>query len=111
MRLSSIVSLVVVTASLALGGCAADAEPASGGGTDNPNVALSDPTQNVNQGGRTGDVRLIGRVTDVPSGFNGAPTEKIGVTPPAFRYVSPGEVGATTDIVYLPFSDTKKDVP
>jgi hypothetical protein len=139
MRLSSIVSLVVVTASLALGGCAGDAEPASGGGTDNPNVVLSDPTQKVDQGGRTGDLRLIGRVTDewqqpsdetrarqvethtggvadpridvFPSGFNAALTEKVVVTPPAFQYVNTNEVGVTTDLPYRPFSDTSKDVP
>jgi hypothetical protein len=64
MRLSSIVSLVVVTASLALGGCAADAEPATGG-TDQPNVALSDPNAPAVEGrDRTGDVGYVQKISD-----------------------------------------------
>ncbi|MDB4936766.1 MAG: hypothetical protein JWP87_3738 [Labilithrix sp.] len=63
MRLSSIVSLVVVTASLALGGCAADAEPATGG-TDQPNVALSDPNAPLPGRDRTGDVGYVQKISD-----------------------------------------------
>ena len=59
MRLSSFVALVVATASLALGGCAADAEPAE---ASSPDV--------VEHGGaaagedRSGDVRLIPKHSD-----------------------------------------------
>ena len=41
MRFSSIVALVVVTASFALGGCAADAEQTGGGSTTDENLTLS----------------------------------------------------------------------
>jgi hypothetical protein len=138
MRLSSLVSLVVVTASLALGGCAADAEPTSGG-TDLPNVALSDPNATVDRQGRVNDVRYTGKVSDewaqptdetrvrqvethtggvadpridvVPSVFGQPPSEKIGVTPPTFRPVNPLELGVRAETGYQPYSHTKKDVP
>ena len=59
MRFSSIVALVVVTASFALGGCAADAEPATGSGNDN--VTLEGTADND---GRANDVRTIAKLSD-----------------------------------------------
>jgi hypothetical protein len=63
MRLSSIAAFVVVAASLALGGCAADAEPATGG-TEQPNVALSDPNAPAVERDRTGDVGYIAKYSE-----------------------------------------------
>lgn len=90
MRFSSLVSLVVVTASLALGGCAADAETASTG-------------DNVTKGGeldnsRIRDVRAINQRSDeAPSAFadatrarkiethgSGAVDPRLDALPPAF---------------------------
>ena len=55
MRFSSLVSLVVVTASLALGGCAADAEPASSepGSSEAALTGLGSPT--VEKNGKHGE--------------------------------------------------------
>lgn len=134
MRLSSIVSLVVVTASLALGGCAADAEPTSGG--SQPNVALSDPNATANDQGRANDIAKTNKVSDQyanpadeakahgvlhynggevdprlnvePSGFDAVPEEKIGVEPPVFHTVDPIVLGLPVDPGYEPFSHRPK---
>ena len=133
MRLSSIVSLVVVTASFALGGCAADAEPTSG--TSQPNVALSDPNAAATDNGRTGDVGVIAKVSDTyanpsdqtkaaginhyagevdsrlyipPSGFDAVPEEKIGVSPPVFHQVDPLTLGIAVEPGYQPYSHKPK---
>lgn len=134
MRLSSIVSLVVVTASFALGGCAADAEQTSG--TDQPNVALSDPNANANEG-RLNDVAQTGKLTDnfanpsdnakahgvlhavggevdprldiTPSGFDPVPQEKIGIPNPLFHVVNPLTIGMKTEPGYTPYSHRKPD--
>lgn len=58
MRFSSLVSLVVVTASLALGGCAADAEPSSS--FDDDIVKLDGDLDNS----RTRDVRAVSQRSD-----------------------------------------------
>ena len=63
MRCSSIVALLVVTASFALGGCAADAEPAAG--TDNATIALQAPAIEQTDSSRTGDVREGAKVGDL----------------------------------------------
>jgi hypothetical protein len=137
MRLSSIVSLVVVTASLALGGCAADAEPSSG--ETQPNVALTDPNANAGPHDRTQDVIQTGKVSDqftntadeqkarlveryvggqvdprieiTPSGFNAIPPEtaaKLGENLPVFHQVNPLEKGARLEDGYTPYSHHKK---
>jgi hypothetical protein len=134
MRLSSIVSVLVVTASFALGGCAADAEPTSTG-TDQPNVALSDPNAPAIAKDRTGDVAQTGTVSDqyanpsdevrarqvesynggvadpridiVPSGFNAVPSQKIAATPPVFHEVNQLLIGARTEPGLTPYSHDK----
>jgi hypothetical protein len=134
MRLSSIVSLLVVTASFALGGCAADAEPT---GTDQPNVALSDPNAPAINNDRTADVAQTGKLTDlyahpldetrarqveswsggqadpridiVPSGFDAVPGTKIGVVPPVFHQVNALELGMKNEDGLTPYSH--KPVP
>ena len=135
MRLSSIVSVLVVTASFALGGCAADAEPT---GTDQPNVALSDPNAPAINNDRTSDVSQTGKLTDeyahpldetrarqveswsggqanpridiVPSGFDAVPGTKIGATPPVFHEVNALEIGAKLEDGFTPYSH-KPPVP
>jgi hypothetical protein len=130
MRLSSIVSVLVVTASLALGGCAADAEQT--GGTDQPNVALSDPNAPAINNDRTSDVSQTGKLTDqyahpldetrarqveswsggqadpridiVPSGFDAVPGTKIGITPPVFHEVNALELGMKNEDGLTPYS-------
>jgi hypothetical protein len=132
MRLSSIVSVLVVTASFALGGCAADAEST---GTDQPNVALSDPNAPAIENDRTSDVSQTGKLTDqyahpldetrarqveswsggvadpridiVPSGFNAVPVTKIGNTPPAFHEVNQLETGIRQEPGLTPYSHDK----
>lgn len=131
MRLSSLVSVLVVTASFALGGCAADAEPTASG-TDQPNVALSDPNAPAIDNDRTADVAQTGKVSDlyakptdevrarqvetwaggvadpridiVPSGFNAVPSEKIGMTPPVFHEVNQLVIGAAQEPGLTPYS-------
>lgn len=137
MRLSSIVSLVVVSASLALGGCAADAE--NGDDTTQPNVALSDKDKVAVEAdtSRTDDARQIGKVSDLyanpsdaakarltetykggqvdprievqPSVFSQVPSEKLGQFPSAFRPVNPLESGLEAEQEFLPYSGKKKD--
>jgi hypothetical protein len=132
MRLSSIVSVLVVTASFALGGCAADAEST---GTDQPNVALSDPNAPAIENDRTSDVSQTGKLTDqyahpldetrarqveswsggvadpridiVPSGFNAVPVTKIGNTPPASHEVNQLETGIRQEPGLTPYSHDK----
>ena len=60
MRLSSIASLVVVIASFALGGCAADGEPAVGSDAPAANVVHSDPHAGVPDQRHIADVIAIG---------------------------------------------------
>lgn len=133
MRLSSIVSVLVVTASFALGGCAADAEPT--GGTEPSNVALSDPNAPKIDNDRTADVSQTGKLTDqyahpldetrarqveswsggaadpridiIPSGFDAVPGTKIGVTPPVFHEVNQLELGARQEEGFTPYSHDK----
>jgi hypothetical protein len=133
MRLSSLVSVLVVTASFALGGCAADSEPT--GGSDPSNVALSDPNAPAITNDRTSDVSQTGKVTDlyahpldetraravetwsggvadpridiVPSGFDAVPAAKIGVTPPVFHAVNQLEIGARQEPGLTPYSHDK----
>lgn len=133
MRLSSIVSVLVVTASFALGGCAADAEPT--GGTEPSNVALSDPNATAINNDRTADVKQTGKLTDqyanpldetrarqvenwssgtadpridiIPSGFNAVPDTKIGVTPPVFHEVNQFVIGARQEEGLTPYSHDK----
>ena len=130
MRLSSFVSLVVVTASLALGGCAADAEESETG--NQPNVALSDPNAPAINNDRTSDATQTGKLTDlyahpldetrarqveswsggqadpridiVPSGFDAVPGTKIGVTPPVFHQVNALELGMKNEDGLTPYS-------
>lgn len=132
MRLSSIVSVLVVTASFALGGCAADAEPT---GTDQPNVALTDKNAPAIDNDRTGDVAQNAKLTDqyahpldetrarqveswsggqadpridvVPSGFNAVPSEKIGMVPPSFHEVNQLETGIHVEPGLTPYSHDK----
>lgn len=123
MRCSSIVALLVVTASFALGGCAADAEPATG--TDNANITLRGTAIEETDGSRTGDVREGAKVADlgaeerakslgaeqarevlkhsdvsgnqrikvIPSPFGRVPSEKIGALPPTFNPLNQHEQG------------------
>lgn len=133
MRLSSIVSVLVVTASFALGGCAADAEQTSG--TDQPNVALSDPNAPAIDNDRTSDVSQTGKLTDhyahpldetraravetwsggtadpridiVPSGFDAVPGARLGVTPPVFHEVNQLQLGAQVEPGLTPYSHDK----
>lgn len=63
MRFSSIVALVVVTASFALGGCAADAEP--GDTKTNENVVL----EGTSEIDRTDDARIVGRYAQEQHAF------------------------------------------
>lgn len=136
MRLSSIVSVVVVTASFALGGCAADAEPSTG--ETQPNVALTDPNANAGPHDRTQDVVQTGKVSDefthtadeqkariveryvggevdpridvTPSGFNTIPADTSVKLPeglPVFHEVNPLQVGARLEDGYTPYSHKK----
>jgi hypothetical protein len=132
MRLSSIVSVLVVTASFALGGCAADSEPTS---SDPTNVALTDTNAPAIDNDRTADVAQTGKLTDayahpldetraravetwsggaanpridiVPSGFDAVPGTKIGVTPPVFHEVNALELGARQEPGLTPYSHDK----
>ena len=134
MRLSSIVSILVVTASFALGGCAADAEP---GPAPNPNVALSDKTrvQEPTDESRLEDTRQVGNIYDEyehstdetkarlvekygsgvsnprlevqPSGFGAVPAEKLGATPITFAPVNQLEQAIEVEPGYLPYSGKK----
>lgn len=138
MRLSSIVSLLVVTASFALGGCAADAEP-SDGSASQPNVALSDKNKVIEpvDQSRTADVTQVGKVSDLyanpsdetrvrdvekwatgtanpridvsPSGFGAVPTEKLGASPLTFQPYNQLEQGIDLEQGYLPYSHRPKD--
>lgn len=129
MRLSSILALVVVTASFALGGCAADAEPAD----TTPNVALSDPNADAVERDRTQDVVQTGKITDlyahptnetvaravetwsggtadpridaVPSGFDAVPREKLGLQP--LHPPSALELGARVEPGLTPYMHDK----
>lgn len=133
MRLSSIVSVLVVTASFALGGCAADSEPTT---SEPSNVALTDPNAPAINNDRTSDVSQTGKLTDqyahpldetraravetwsggaadpridiVPSGFDAVPGTKIGVTPPVFHEVNALELGAKLDDGFTPYSHHPK---
>jgi hypothetical protein len=138
MRLSSFVSLVVVTASFALGGCAADAEPSSG--ETQPNVALTDPNANAGPHDKTQDVGQTGKVSDqyanpadeqrarivehyvggqvdpriviTPSGFDAIPqntAREVGEQLPVFHTVSPLGVGIKEVPGYTPYSYDKKN--
>lgn len=62
MRLSFLVSVFALT-SVALAGCAADAEPT--GSESEPNVALIEPTAPVAPIDRTNDARQIGTISDL----------------------------------------------
>ena len=133
MRLSSIVSLVVVTASLALGGCAADAEPVTG--ETQPNVVHSDPnapaqrdlTQDVGQTGKISDnyanpsdetkARLVEhyvggevdpRIVITPSGFDPVNLDKVAQGLPVFHTVSPLQTGIKEDPGYTPYGHVPK---
>lgn len=136
MRLSSIVSLVVVTASLALGGCAAEAEP-TGEGETNPNVALQAPSVEVVKNDRTADARQVGqfgelfehptdstkarivvqykggqvdpRIDVSPSPFGQVPGEKLGALPPTFDPPSQLEQAIGVEEGFLPYSHHPKD--
>lgn len=138
MRLSSIVSLLVVTASFALGGCAADAEP-SDGSASQPNVALSDKIKVIEpvDESRTSDVDQVGKVSDLyanpsdetkvrdvekwatgtanpridvsPSGFGAVPSEKLGASPLTFQPYNQLEQGVELEQGYLPYSHRPKD--
>jgi len=82
MRLSSIVSLVVVTASLALGGCAADAEPGTDG--TQPNVALSEKNDDVvapAERDRLNDLTQVGQIKDLKGEFDFDKASPISVKP------------------------------
>ena len=139
MRLSSIVYLLVVTASFALGGCAADAEPSDGSAASQPNVALSDKNKVIEpvDQSRTSDVSQIGKVTDLyanpsdetrvrdvekwatgtanpridvsPSGFGAVPSEKLGASPLTFQPYNQLEQGIELEPGYLPYSHRPKD--
>lgn len=92
MRFSSLVSLVVVTASFALGGCAADAEPSSS--FDDDIVKLDGDLD----GSRTRDVRAVSQHADEASSpvadatrarnietyGSGAANPRIDAPPPVF---------------------------
>jgi hypothetical protein len=134
MRLSSIVSILVVTASFALGGCAADAEPSDGTGG---NVALSDKTKVTEpDNSRLDDTRQLGTIGDQyanptdetkarlvekvstgvanprleiqPSGFGAVPSEKLGATPITFAPVNRLEQAIELEPGYLPYSHHPK---
>jgi hypothetical protein len=134
MRLSSIVSLVVVSASLALGGCAADAED---GDTKSPNVALSDKTRvQEPDNSRLEDTRQLGTIAEQyanptdetkarlvekygsgtsnprieiqPSGFGAVPSEKLGAVPITFQPVNQLEQAIELEPGYLPYSHIPK---
>ena len=137
MRLSSIVSLLVVTASFALGGCAADAEPSD---SNQPNVALSDKNKVVEpDDSRLEDTRQIGNIADQyqhptdetqarlvekwssgtanprievqPSGFGAVPSTKLGATPLSFRPVNILEESVKLEPGYLPYSHRPDGTP
>jgi hypothetical protein len=134
MRLSAIVSVLVVTASFALGGCAADAEPTTGSGTpDQPNVALSGTDNSdglINDVGQQGNrysdnfanpsdearARRVNtyvageanpRIDVQPSPFGLVNTSQIGVQPSVFNPKSNLEVGAALDTGYTPYVHKK----
>jgi hypothetical protein len=132
MRLSSMVSLLVVTASFALGGCAAEAEPTGG---SNPDVALQEPTAPVATD-RTADVTQTGKISDqfanpsdevrarivatvaggqvnpridvTPSPFGKVPSEKIGIVPSSFNPQSPIEQAVQLEQGFTPYSHHPK---
>lgn len=131
MRCSSIVALLVVTASFALGGCAADAEPATG--SDNASIVLKAPAIEETDSSRTGDIREGAKVGDLraekhaspigaeqardtlkhsdvsgnqrikvtPSPFGHVPTEKLGAIPPTFNPLNEHEQAVDTTIPSL----------
>lgn len=136
MRLSSIVSLVVVTASLALGGCAADAETGTDG--TQPNVALSDKDKVLapEEQDRLNDARAIGQIKDLyenpadatkardvekyktgvvdprldaqPGVFGLPPNEKIGSVPVTFGDVNILEENIRVEQGFTPYSKKPK---
>jgi len=136
MRLSSIVSLLVVTASLALGGCAAEAETA--GDERNPAVVpLSDKDKVVapEEQDRLNDARQVGQIADLyenpsdatkardvgsykggaadpridvtPSPFGQLPQEKIGAVPPTFRPFNVLENSIELEQGFTPYGNKK----
>jgi hypothetical protein len=137
MRLSSIVSLVVVTASLALGGCAADAETANDG--TQPNVALSDKDKVIapEEQDRLNDARAIGQIKDLyenpaentkardvekyktgvvdprldvqPGVFGLPPNEKIGAVPVTFGDLNLLQQNIRLEEGFTPYSHQPKD--
>jgi hypothetical protein len=133
MRFSALVSALVVSASFALGGCAADAEPTTG--TDQPNVALSgkqvpgnDLVNNVDQAGNryadnfanpSAEARARTVLTytggqansqiDVqPSPFGRVDMQKVVAGPSVFNPPSALETGIGLDTGYTPYSHIPK---
>ena len=135
MRSAKVFSLVLLTSCVALCGCAADADPASG--ETQPNIALTEPTGNV-QHDKTQDVGQTGKVSDLyanpaddqrariiehyvggqldpriettVSGFDAIPPQlatKLGNQLPVFHAVSPLVIGMTEDPGYTPYSHPK----
>lgn len=128
MRLSSIVSVVIVTASFALGGCAADAESADD--SEDLSVARSatsidkDSNGALTQVGHIGDQRanpsdvtkaeLAGsyvnrdpRLEPFPSPFGQVPAGKIGAFGRQFDPLSNIERAAEAEEGYQPYSHPK----
>jgi hypothetical protein len=135
MRFSALVSALVVSASFALGGCAADAEPTTGSTTDQPNVALSGTQNNtdglVNNAGQAGNryadnfanpsaevrARTVltytggesnPRIDVQPSPFGLVDMQKVGVEPSVFNPKSPLENGIGLETGYTPYSHVPK---
>jgi predicted lipoprotein len=133
MRFSAVVSALVVSASFALGGCAADAEPTTG--TDQPNVALSGTQNNPDQmlnnvdqaGNRYADnfanpsaearARTVltytggesnPRIDVQPSPFGVVNMQKVGVEPSVFNPKSALENGIGLESGYTPYSHVPK---
>jgi hypothetical protein len=133
MRFSALVSALVVSASFALGGCAADAEPTTG--TDQPNVALSGTQNNADNlvnnvdqaGNRYADnfanpsaearARTVltytggaanPRIDIQPSPFGQVPSEKLDVFPSPFNPKSALENGVGLETGYTPYSHIPK---
>ncbi len=80
MRLSSLVSILVVGSSLVLGGCAADAEPTGGEPGTEPIVALQQPSDPVAPIDRTNDARQVDKVSDFDTGPTAADQARQGQT-------------------------------
>lgn len=101
MRLSSLASLLVVTASFALGGCAAEAEPTGSGEPGDPNVALGAPGSVIGND-RTNDAVQVGTVVD-----QSAHSEKMGAGS-RFTPLNPYQLGVGAPPGFLPFSHKPK---